>query len=880
MSKIVKYLIDCFCFFFLLLPLHAQKRVTMETYSRWPDLTGGVLSPDGRYAAYAVKNHPQGKNTFFLTSTDGGWQKEIVCSAYDYIELNITNKFIALTTSPDSLMIVRFDGSTEYLAGYSTPKIAIAAGLESICVSSGKHLLLICGTRRWEFENIKAYHFVNGDKQLLLHSERNDSSGNHENVMLVDLPTGEQKSIFQGHSLESLTFNNSKTKLAFVTGNGKVDGKRAVYFVDLIDGSHLQVGDDQYPGYIINGIADFTKDDKNLIVQVVKAENSEQQKKSMNLKVWSYTDDQMQTAKIESSKQLRIYASINLQTPEVHRLQFENDDWNISYSPGNWGDQWLVAQTVGHCSNMERMWNPACIRKYYLVNINNGMREEIEALNNRNLRNMYTLSPNGKFILFFDFDSSAYCSYSTDRRTVRKISPEMYRFDSISNKGYVPSMPRGIGGWDEDNRHVYLYDQFDILLCDMEGEQPYRSITNNYGAKNGIVLSFLDRQNYLIIKRRKDSFLRALDSQTKDNGFYKLDWGIGKDPQRLVMGRYLFCLPFNLSAERGGADPVKAIDDDSYLVRRESVSEYPNYFFTRDFKTFRRISTIVPESEYNWISSELINWNLPDGKSVQGILYKPSNFDSSKTYPLIVNVYEKFTNTLNAYYLPTPLCNGCTVNPVILANQGYLLFQPDIYYKPNKVGESALVAVESALQKLSKYKWIDISNVGMQGCSFGGYETNYIVSHSRSFKAACAAAGASDVVSMGNYFYNTIYSSFSWAQFRFNKMIWEDPDAFVSGSPIYRVDKIFTPLLLFHTSVDDAVPFSQGIQLFLMLRRLHRPAWLLEYSGELANHGLSDREQAKDFSTRMLQFFDHYLQGKTAPAWMNKKRDPTEFAQK
>ena len=103
-------------------------------------------------------------------------------------------------------------------------------------------------------------------------------------------------------------------------------------------------------------------------------------------------------------------------------------------------------------------------------------------------------------------------------------------------------------------------------------------------------------------------------------------------------------------------------------------------------------------------------------------------------------------------------------------------------------------------------------------------------------------------------------------QSRIGGSLWERPLRFIENSPIFTADKIQTPLLMMHNDQDTAVPWEQGIELFVALRRLGQPAWLLNYNGE--PHGLRKSQNQRDWAMRMQQFFDHYLMGAPAPVWM------------
>jgi dipeptidyl aminopeptidase/acylaminoacyl peptidase len=89
---------------------------------------------------------------------------------------------------------------------------------------------------------------------------------------------------------------------------------------------------------------------------------------------------------------------------------------------------------------------------------------------------------------------------------------------------------------------------------------------------------------------------------------------------------------------------------------------------------------------------------------------------------------------------------------------------------------------------------------------------------------------------------------------------------FIENSPLFFADRVQTPLLIMHNDNDGAVPWYQGIEYFMALRRLNKPVWMLVYNGE--EHNLMERKNRKDLSVRLSQFFDHYLKGAPAPVWM------------
>src|SRR5262249_5499954 len=140
------------------------------------------------------------------------------------------------------------------------------------------------------------------------------------------------------------------------------------------------------------------------------------------------------------------------------------------------------------------------------------------------------------------------------------------------------------------------------------------------------------------------------------------------------------------------------------------------------------------------------------------------------------------------------------------------------------------------------------------------------------FKAAEAGAPVGNMTSA--------YSGIRWGsgqprqvqyeqtQSRIARPLYEAPLEYLENSPIFHVQNVQTPLLILHNDNDDAVPWYQGIELYLGLRRYGKEVYLWSYNGEL--HGLRRRNDQKDYTVRMQQFFDHFLKGAPAPEWMEK----------
>ncbi len=278
----------------------------------------------------------------------------------------------------------------------------------------------------------------------------------------------------------------------------------------------------------------------------------------------------------------------------------------------------------------------------------------------------------------------------------------------------------------------------------------------------------------------------------------------------------------------------------------------------------------------------MINYRQLDGTMSQGVLYLPENFDPKKKYPVIFNLYEQLSHLMYEY--PYVGLTGDNINYPWFVSRGYLVVAPDIHYqnasKTNKtIGWSACNSVVAAALYLSKLPYIDSKHMALQGHSFGAEQTNYIVAHSHLFAAASEMSGPSDAVSdylsllptAGELSYETRdnqnYAVMETAQNRIGATLWQRPDLYFDLSPVLRANKITTPMLMVHNRKDNAVSYYQGVELYMALRRLEKPAWMLQYDN--GGHAIYGKD-AKDYTIRLTQFFDHLLRGYPPPVWMTK----------
>ena len=277
--------------------------------------------------------------------------------------------------------------------------------------------------------------------------------------------------------------------------------------------------------------------------------------------------------------------------------------------------------------------------------------------------------------------------------------------------------------------------------------------------------------------------------------------------------------------------------------------------------------TNLRPSGFIFRKSELIRYKNSQGKELKGALFYPVNYREGQSYPMIVHIYERLSQHLNDFVFPSASDLYNTMNYVL---QGYFVFQPDITYEVNRPGESAVDCVTAAVRQVLKREDIDPARLGLIGHSWGAYQTAYIITQTPLFAAAVAGAPLTDMISM----YNSIYwesgrsnqEMFETGQARFRLPWWQISRQYICNSPVFQAENIQTPLLMIFGTEDQAVDWSQGLEMYITMRRLGKPCILLTYEGE--GHTIGGQMNTLDQTGRVMDYFDYYLKKTVAADWI------------
>jgi dipeptidyl aminopeptidase/acylaminoacyl peptidase len=600
-----------------------------------------------------------------------------------------------------------------------------------------------------------------------------------------------------------------------------------------LDGSHLFLGTAPPPEPEKNPDEEIPTDEKVLV------------------DLWHWKDDYVQPiqkVRAEQDRNRSYRAVYDLQTKKFVQL---GDESMENITPSNNG-----SYAIGADNRKYRVisdYDPG-FTDYYLINTADGSRKLLLTKQRGNV----SLSPNAKYAIYFD-DKDWY-SYSIADGTTTNLTKDLkVNFYNEENDQPSPPGSYGIAGWTKDDANVLIYDRYDIWQVAPDGSRS-RNLTDGVGRKLLISLRYvrLDPKERWI-DPDKPMLLRAENQETRDSGFYVDKVNSDALPQKLLM------------AAKDFNNPTKAKDADVLMLTASRFDQFPDIWVTNStFRELKRVSNgDAQRAAFNWGTAELVSFKSADGVPLKGLLLKPENFDPRKKYPMIVYIYEKLSQGLHTFRNPAP---GTSINPTYYVSNGYLIFMPDIVYTIGYPGQSALKCVLPGVQAVVDKGFVNENAIGIQGHSWGGYQIAYMVTQTNRFKAAAPGAVVANMTSA--------YSGIRWgtglprqfqyerSQSRIGGSLWEYPLRYLDNSPIFRADRVETPLLMIHNDEDDAVPWYQGIEYFLALRRLGKEAYLFSYNGE--KHGLRKRINQKDYTRRLQEFFDHFLKGAPAPEWMEK----------
>ena len=684
-------------------------------------------------------------------------------------------------------------------------------------------------------------------------------------VYVIDLKNNKTKLVFESHKKTKyfkLNLSDSGKNLGFIVDSDSTKIQQRPYELyswnTKDDNAKLILNKEKSPkGYQVssNGSITFSKDDNKLYFGLALPEIIQDtlllDEEIVNVEVWTYDEPRLYTVQekqLKNDKNKFFKAVYHLKENKTIQIETEEFPNSILSDEGN-GNYALISNRKPY--QLSSQWTGKfSANDLAVLNIENGnSKMAIKAL-----PSPARFSPKGIYAYGYNEIDSTWFTYNVKTEKYTELTKGKKFYNELND---TPNHPRSYGsaGWTKNDKRILIYDRYDIWEFDPENIS-YKKLTDGRKSKTRFRVVNLDSEKKFIDSDQK-ILMVTYNEISKNSGYYEYNYKANSGSQ-LLAGPYSFSYP------------KKARLNDKLIYTRQSFEEYPNIRVSDlSFNSNVVISDANPQQkDYNWGTAELVNWSSLDGIDLTGMLIKPENFDPNKKYPMIVNFYERSSNALHSHRAPNP--GRSSINYSFYTSRGYLIFNPDVHYRVGYPGESAFNCVIPGVTSLIEKGFVDEKNIGVQGHSWGGYQIAYLVTKTNIFKAAESGAPVVNMISaFGGIRWDTGLSrqfQYEHTQSRIGGTPWEYPQRYFENSPIYNIDKINTPLLIMHNDADGHVPWYQGIEFFVSLRRLGKPSWLLNYNG--ARHWPLKMQNRKDFNIRMQQFFDHYLMGAPKPMWM------------
>ena len=716
------------------------------------------------------------------------------------------------------------------------------------------------------FSFVTEYEFSKNANKFIFSTTGNDSTM-LSGVYAYDLQKGKLENIFQSKGkFKKLSLSEDGQKVAFIADldtNAKTQIRSPkLYYWKSGEASAKLIADEKQAfapiGWYVsdNYQPRFSKDGTKLFFgtnpKPIVADTTLLPEEIVNVEVWNWQDKKLQTQQkvsLEDDKKRAYLSVVNLDNLKIIQLGFLEIPTVILDKEANF-DVVLATSDIPY-SNQHWDWSNK--NDVYLVNLQDGSRKQIATA----LQGNPILSPNAQYVTWWSAPDTAWFAYSikTEKTTKLTNNKVVKYYDEEDDHPDLPSS-YGSAGWVDDLKDpmFVVYDRYDAWAIDLKNNVPML-ITGGREKKVQYRYVNLDADDKLILG--KNALWKLVYEKDKSEGY-----AIPVSP--LSKPKEIYKVDFTLS------NPIKAKNADNLIFTKQNFQNFPDIFASdMTFQFVKKISDANPQQkQYAWGTVELVDYKAFDGTPLQGLLYKPENFDATKKYPMMVYFYEKNSDNLHTHYTPSPIRSY--INYPYFTSNGYVVFVPDIVYKAGEPGKSAYNCIIAGTKEIIAKGFINPERVGISGHSWGGYQTAYLVTQTNMFCAAEAGAPVSNMTSAyGGIRWesgNSRQSQYERGQTRIGGTLWEKFDKYVDNSPLFQVPKIKTPLLIMHNDDDGAVPWQQGIEFYMALKRLNKPVWLLNYNGE--KHGLTQRKNRKDFAKRLYQYFDHYLKDAPAPVWM------------
>ncbi|WP_197413363.1 S9 family peptidase [Flavobacterium sp. TAB 87] len=841
-----------------------KKMLSAEQYPLWGNLYFDKLAPSGQWAAFKMvydtksdtlfaKNtsnsasykYPSGRNSIFTKDN------LFICQVKK--DLHITDLKTGKVEILTSVRQFTYSEPTDYLiVNFSSEK--------------NKDVLLIRkadGSKKMkEVQNVKKISLSPDQQQLLYTSSVNTK----QDIVLLNLKSiATEKllyTIYAGN-YSHFTWHKGTKSFAFTIETDNLLNTKLFYYSlqtnDLISFPVKSLQKFTNGAYIANDQSfkilisdDLQKVFFNYKNTTTKSENS----LDSNIEIWNANDKMVYLEqKINGSPKMAVKTALwNTSSNTVHPITtVESTEMILS------GNQKYAI--ISDPNAYEPQFESNSPRDYYILDLETFQKHFFLKKHTASIACTIP-SPTGKYIAYFRENNWWVYNCKTQKHTniTKNITTKfMGKTESLN-----PESVYGNPGWCNNDNEILLYDQYDIWAITADGSS-FKRLT--HGKEINIhyrIADVLNKNSYNVLysgikSQNYDLSKSMLLSATGDDG--KTGWYEWNNNSKEK------CIAYD--------DTFK---DQLFFNQNKQIFFYAEQNFDLSPRLVRKKKDAAPipyfqsnpqQEKYYWGKSEMIYYHNAKNQLLKGVLFYPANYNPKKKYPMIVHVYELQSYLLHKYQKPS-LYNSDGFNPTVFTQEGYFVLYPDIKLEYGKPGISAADCVTAATKKVIDKAIINPGKIGLIGHSFGGYETNFIITQTDLFATAVSGSGIADITAM--YLTANLNTGkpdmwrFEKEQWAMGKSPFEDPLIYQNNSPISNATEIKTPLFLWAGKDDKQVDLRQSISYYLALRRLGKKNIMVLYPEE--THVISKPINQIDLTNRIKQWFAYYLKEDQSAQWI------------
>jgi len=882
--------------------------VTVDDYGQWKRISSVALSPDGSWMSY-LYDRLEGEDTLYVAELDGLGRHVVPRGAAPAFSWD--SRWVAYQITPEEdeggeaagprgpgagqgragggssgrVMVLRSLAAADSLTfadvrSFSFPEntrvvLIRKAGPGGDAEHEGADLVIhdLAARTSMNVGNVSEFSVNESGSHLAYLVDAAGDAGN--GLYLLELATGRVRALdTETATYSELTWNENGDALAALRGevpDSMVQRENALLVLRNLSRPESLITfnpseDSGLPeGFVLSEMGGIAwSDDSNRLFVGIKEQEQEREELEdrANVDVWHWADVQPQSVqRVRASREQNITWSsavnLNESSPALVRLADESMESVTPSETGAWG--------IGRDPTpyeYEVAWGGSKA-DYYKVSLDTGDR----TLLGEGLSRQMGISDDGEWWLYLQ-DEQVRARNLSSGEDVNLTQSSGVDFVNRQDDHPYELPVYGVAGWSTDGESVVLYDRYDVWEVPLDGGEAvnltrgvggqqqvrFRVTSLESGGQGGFGRGGSAQEEGVDLS--EPILLTAYGDRTKKSGYWEVEKG--DDPESIIW------------LDKSVGRPVKAHDADRIVFTQQTFVEFPDYWVSDTrFRNPRKVTDANPQqADFAWSPGRvLIDYVDERGNELQGTLGLPAGYEEGKRYPMLVYFYELSSQRHHSYQGPA---YDDRPHMATYASNGYLVFQPDIVYTIGQPGTSALDDLTSSINKVIELGYADPDRIGLQGHSWGGYQSSFVVTQTDMFAAVVTGAPPTNLIS----FYNTLYRSSGniqqgiteVGQVRMGTTPFEDFDLYLSQSPIHHAEKITTPFMILHGTADGSVDYGQGLEYYAMARRLGKEVILLSYPDE--GHHLSRKDNRIDFQIRMMQYFDHYLKGTQKAKWM------------